>query len=61
MTEKSIFRKKQRENCRSCTVWLNCDLITAIDEHAQQTGMSATKVVEEALTEYLDIDSEWNE
>jgi predicted transcriptional regulator len=58
MTDESMFRKKQREECRSCTVWLSCDLIAAIDEHAEQTDMSATEIIETALEEYLDVESE---
>ena len=60
MTEENPFRKTQRENCRSCTIWLNCDIIAALDEHANETDQSATEIVEAALAEYLDITSECN-
>lgn len=56
--EESIFRRRQRENCHPCAIWLSCDTITAMDDHAEQNDIIATEVIEAALGEYLDIQRE---
>lgn len=55
MPHESIFGDEERANCRSCTVWLDCSIIQAVDARAEADGISATEVIKRALGEYLGI------
>jgi hypothetical protein len=57
MPHESIFGDEERANCRSCTVWLHCDIVKAVDARAQADNVSASEVIKRALSEYLDLPS----
>ncbi len=50
-------RVERNQKCKSCTLWLPCPTIEAIDKKAREDGVSPADVVTAAIQAYLDDDA----